>query len=143
MKVILDTNIFFSALITPYGLADAIYRAWRAAVFELVTSKDQLDEIRRASKYPKLRSILQPAKVGTMLNNLQRALILEDLKVTIEANDPNDSYLLAMALEAKADYLVTGDHKAGMLKLGKIGQTKIVTPKVFCEKYCTVSEYIS
>lgn len=77
MRVVLDSNILFSALISPKGAPDMIYRAWRAARFELVTSRHQLDEIRRASRYPKLRAILQPSKVGAMVNNLQRALVLE------------------------------------------------------------------
>ena len=37
MRVVLDTNILFSALISPHGAPDAIYRAWRAARFEVVT----------------------------------------------------------------------------------------------------------
>lgn len=41
----------------------------------------QLDEIRRTSRYPKLQAILQPAKVGTMINNLQRAVVLERLDI--------------------------------------------------------------
>ena len=64
MRVVLDTNILFSALISPHGAPDAIYRAWRSSRFELVTSHTQLEEIRRASRYPKLQAVLQPAKVG-------------------------------------------------------------------------------
>ena len=48
MRVVLDTNILFSALISPHGTPDRIYRAWRTARFEIVTSLVQLDEIRRA-----------------------------------------------------------------------------------------------
>jgi hypothetical protein len=33
MRVVLDTNILFSALISPHGPPDAIYRAWRLARF--------------------------------------------------------------------------------------------------------------
>ena len=86
MKVVLDTNILFSALISPHGTPDKIYKAWRLAKFEVVTSKIQLDEIRRASRYPKLQTVLQPAKVGVMVNNLQRAIVLEHLTVDIEAD---------------------------------------------------------
>ena len=93
MRVVLDTNILFSALISPHGTADRIYRAWRTARFEVVTSLVQLDEIRRASRYPKLQAVLQPAKVGTMLNNLQRAIVLERLTIEHEADDPDDAFL--------------------------------------------------
>jgi len=128
MRVVLDTNILFSALISPHGSPDAIYRAWRSARFEVVTSRAQLDEIRRASRYPKL----QPAKVGAMINNLQRAVVLERLTIEVEADDPDDSFLLAMALAGNADYLVTGDRRAGLLQRGHIERTRIVTPAVFC-----------
>jgi uncharacterized protein len=132
MRVVLDTNILLSALISPHGVPDTIYRAWRAGRFEVVTSRIQLDEIRRASRYPKLQAILQPAKVGVMINNLQRAEVLEHLTMDVEANDPNDSFLLSMALASDADYLVTGDRRAGLLQLGHIERTRIVTPAAFC-----------
>ena len=129
MRVVLDTNILFSALISPHGAPDVIYRAWRSARFEVVTSRAQLDEIRRASRYPKLQAILQPAKVGAMINNLQRAVVLERLVIEVEADDPDDSFLLAMALAGNADYLVTGDRRAGLLQRGHIERTRIVTPR--------------
>lgn len=132
MRVVLDTNILFSALISPHGYPDAIYRAWRSARFEVVTSRMQLDEIRRASRYPKLQAILQPDKVGVMVNNLQRAMVLERLNIETETADPDDAYLLAMALAGDADYLVTGDRHAGLLQRGHIERTRIVTPAQFC-----------
>ncbi|MCK2088680.1 putative toxin-antitoxin system toxin component, PIN family [Thauera aromatica] len=134
MRVVLDTNILFSALISPHGAPDAIYRAWRSARFELVTSHAQLEEIRRASRYPKLQAVLQPAKVGVMINNLQRALVLEQLPRHFEADDPDDAFLLAMADAGKADYLVTGDRRAGLLQRGHVGRTRILTPAAFCNE---------
>lgn len=68
MRVVLDTNVLLSAL---HGPPDLVYRAWRAARFEIVTSIAQLDELRRASRYPKFKTVLQPHRVGTMVNNLQ------------------------------------------------------------------------
>ena len=135
MRVILDTNVLLGALISPHGPPDAIYRAWRAARFELVTSVPQLDELRRASRYPKLKTILPAHRVGTMVNNMQRAIVsvqLPPLPDGIEANDPNDAFQLAMALGSEADYLVTGDRRAGLLQRGSIGRTRIVTPATFC-----------
>ena len=135
MRVILDTNVLLGALISPHGPPDAIYRAWRAARFELVTSRVQLDELRRASRYPKLKTILPAHRVGAMVNNMQRAIVLTLLPLLpdgIEANDPNDAFLLAMALGGEADYLVTGDRRAGLLQRGGMGRTRIVTPAIFC-----------
>jgi putative PIN family toxin of toxin-antitoxin system len=135
MRVVLDTNVLLAALISPHGPPDAIYRAWRTARFELVTSTTQLEEVRRASRYPKLKAILPAHRVGTMVNNMQRAIALEQLPplpVGIEATDPHDAFLLAMALAGEADYLVTGDRRAGLLQRGNIGRARIVAPATFC-----------
>lgn len=132
MRVVLDTNVLLSAMISPHGRPNLIYCAWCADRFDLVTSSAQLDELRRASRYPKLKAVLQPHDVGTMLNNLQHAIVLEKLDHDIEADDPNDSFLLAMALLGHADYLVTGDHRAGLLQRKNIERTRIVNPAVFC-----------
>jgi predicted nucleic acid-binding protein len=69
-----------------------------------------------------------------MVNNMQRAIVLAQLPPLpdgIEANDPNDAFLLAMALGGEADYLVTGDRRAGLLQRVNIGRTRIVTPAIF------------
>ena len=135
MRVVLDTNVLLSALISSHGAPDTIYRAWRAARFDLVTSTAQLDELRRVSRYPKLKTILPPHRVGAMMNNMQRAVMLEhlpNLPEGVELNDPNDAFLFTMALAGEADYLVTGDHRAGLLAWGSAGRTRIVTPATFC-----------
>jgi putative PIN family toxin of toxin-antitoxin system len=135
MRVILDTNVLLGALISPHGPPDTIYRAWQASRFDLVTSAAQLDELRRVSRYPKLKAILPAHRIGTMVNNMHRAIVLDALPQLpdgIEANDPNDAFLLAMALAAEADYLVTGDRRAGLLERGSLGRTRIVIPAIFC-----------
>lgn len=141
MRIVLDTNVLLSALISPHGAPDAIYKAWRAARFELVTSTVQLDELRRVSRYPKLRAILPAHRIGAMLNNMQRAIVLEHLPALpegIEVSDPNDVFLLAMTLAGEADYLVTGDRRAGLLQMGSAGHARIVTPTVFCVNFLKV-----
>lgn len=135
MRVVLDTNALLSALLSPHGWPDTIYRAWQKDRFDLVTSVMQIDELRRASRYAKFKNVLQPYRVGTMVNNMRSSIMLDALPVLpegIEVNDPNDAFLLAMAMAGEADYLVTGDHRAGLLQRGSIGRTRIVTPATFC-----------
>jgi uncharacterized protein len=135
MRVVLDTNVLLAALISSHSSPDIIYRAWLAGRFDLVTGVMQLDEVRRVSRYPKIKAILPAHRVGTMINNIQRAIVLNTLPPLpngIEADDPNDAFLLAMSLAAEADYLVTGDHRAGLLRRASLGRTRIVTPAAFC-----------
>lgn len=131
MRVIIDTNVLFSALITPGNTPDKIYEAWREKKFLLVTSVEQLAEIRRASRYAKFKANLQPLRVGRMMNNLRQAMLVVPQPVGVEISDPMDVFLLGMAMAGNADYLVTGDRRAGLLTLKAYGRTRIVTPSAF------------
>lgn len=136
MRVVLDTNVLLAALVSPHGPPDAIYRAWRSGRFELVTSTIQLEALRRASRYPKLKAILPAHRVGAMVNNLHRAVVLGKLSRLPEdmaLADPDDEFLLAMALESQADHLVIGNTRSGLRALRNIGRTRIQTPAAFCE----------
>jgi uncharacterized protein len=134
MRVILDTNVVLAALISPGGVPDKIYRAWRSRKFDLITSREQLNELRRVSRYPKLKEILPPHRIGTMINNLSSAVILghlPDLPDEVTLDDPNDRFLLSLVLSGNVDFMVTGDKKAGLLQLGSYGRAQILTPVTF------------
>jgi hypothetical protein len=133
MRVVLDSNILFSALISPHGPPHRIYQAWRAKHFELVTCSIQLDEIRRASRYPKFRDLLKPHRVGRMVNDLQGAHLMDGAPPRHEASDPHDAWLLDLADAARVDYLVTGDKQAGLLSRKRIGVAGILTAAIFCK----------
>ena len=49
----------------------------------------------------------------------------------VRAGEPH-AEVHALAMAGEADYLVTGDHRAGLLQRGSIGRTRIVTPATFC-----------
>jgi predicted nucleic acid-binding protein len=46
--------------------------------------------------------------------------------------DPKDDFLLSLAKDSKADYLITGDYD--LLELKEIGKTKILTIAEFLKK---------
>ena len=135
MRVILDTNVLVAALISRRSPPETIYRAWRGGRFELVTSRLQLDELRRISRYPKLKAILPNHRIGTMINNLDRAVILDPLPALsdgVDTADPDDNFLLSMVLASDADFLVTGDRHAGLLQRGSLRSAKTLRPADFC-----------
>jgi putative PIN family toxin of toxin-antitoxin system len=138
MKVILDSNVLFSALISPHSPPQTIYQAWRDGRFELLSSREQLDEIRRASRYPRLQRILQAHRAGTLINELERSVLVSVRAIDIEIDDPADAFLLALAEAGNADVLVTGDHRAGLLRRGHHGPTRIMTPSSFCATFLKV-----
>ena len=133
MRVVLDAGILLAALITADTPPDLIYRAWRKKAFELFTSEWQLEEVRRVSRYPKLRKYLKPAEVGTMVNGLRhQATVLQALPNVDSSPDPDDNAVLATAIGCGADYLVTGD-KRDLLSLGKVEAVQIITARAFAD----------
>jgi hypothetical protein len=133
--VILDTNIFLSGLISPFGPPALILDAWREKRFDLVTCTQQIEEIRTASRYLKLRQLLQPHRVGILVNRLHAAHIwTEALPAKHEAADSTDSFLLNLTEAAQAHYLVTGDKRAQILQRKKVGIASILTASSFCQE---------
>src|ERR1700726_1562212 len=129
MRLILDTNILVSALVTPSGVSERIYRAWRAGRFQLLTCAEQFDEFRRVTRYPRVRSYIRPAEAGTLLNEIRRlANVIENLPTLEAVSDASDNFLLGLVLAGRADYLVTGDrsHLQGMRRYGG---TRIVSAR--------------
>jgi putative PIN family toxin of toxin-antitoxin system len=128
--VVLDTNVLLSALRTDTTPPAAILDAWRKRRFQLVTSVEQINEFKRAARYPRLRAVLPHAAVGRVVNQLRAAdVLLKRLPRTGQSTDPGDDFLLAMAGAADADFLVTGDK--ALLSLGTIAATRIVAPRRF------------
>lgn len=79
--------------------------------------------------------MLPAHRIGAMVNNMQRAVVLDALPALppgVEAADPDDAFLLAMAWGSQADWLVTGDRRAGLLQRASVGRTRIATPAAFC-----------
>ena len=131
MLVVLDTNILFSALITKAGTPGPIYQAWDDHVFQVVTCHEQLEEIRRASKYFRFRSTMKRADVGRLINRLRASRMIHPLVKLHSALDPSDSFLLDLAEVSNADYLVTGDRRSGLLERQRVGRAAILTAKAF------------
>ena len=131
MRVVLDTGILIAALITVDTPPDKIYQAWKKKRFELFTSEWQLEEFRRVSRYPKLRNFLNPTEAGQMVNGLKlNAFVYTSLPTVDLCKDPDDNPILAIALESKADFLVTVD-KRDLLSMERIRMTPIISAASF------------
>ena len=132
MRVVLDTNILISALITSVSPSAQVLALWRSRRFDLLTCAQQLEEFARATRYPQVRARLLPAVAGALLNRVRdRAMVLENLPKLEIAPDPDDNYLLALAEAGEAQFLVTGDKP--LLGLKRHKSTRIVTPTALIE----------
>lgn len=134
MRAVLDTNILISSLLSRHSPPDRARRAWEAGRFTLVTSDWQLEELKRVSRYPRLRAHLKPAEVGALVSRMRRkAVVLSELPALELSPDPDDNPLLATAAAGEADFLVTGD-RSDLLVLGSVGRARIVGAAAFVEE---------
>jgi hypothetical protein len=109
IKVVIDTNLFVSALLGG-GKPAQLIDAWRAQEFLLVVSEQLLAELFDVLRRPKLSRYFRQEDMIAL-----GELILERAKIVIPENqlslcrDPKDNFLLDIAVAGNAHYLVTGD----------------------------------
>ena len=135
MRVILDTNIFISYLLTPLGKStiNTLVDAALTGVFRLLIASDILGELqRKVAVKPHLVQRIAPDDVGELVSALLE--VAETIPAIEEAipeigRDRKDDYLIAYALVGQADYLVSGDDD--LLSLGEVEGLKIVSPREF------------
>ena len=131
MRVVLDTNVFISALLIQTSKPALLVTDWRRGHFKLLTCDIQLAEIRDVTRRPALRALIRPALAGELVNQLRSmALWIDTLPPVNRSPDPFDNFLLSMAEGGQADVLVSGD-KRGVLGLKSHGTCRIVTVRQF------------
>jgi putative PIN family toxin of toxin-antitoxin system len=129
MRLILDTNVLLSALLSTLGAPAKLLDAWERKAFTLVASDVLIEELRDVTARPFFRSRLRASAAELLAAGLRDfSFYYRDLPSGPIAPDPKDSYLLALAEASQAEFLVTGDKE--LLSLRNHKSTQIVTPAV-------------
>jgi putative PIN family toxin of toxin-antitoxin system len=128
MRLILDTNLWISFLISSkYEKLDELLFNQKC---KLLFSQELLEEFVTVAKRPKLRKYISRDELEDLLETIDE--VAEFVNVTSEISecrDPKDNFLLSLAIDGKADYLLTGDKD--LLVLKEIGNTEIKTISEF------------
>lgn len=135
LKIVLDANVFVSALLNPHGKPAQILNYVFENRIRLFTSSHILRELERVLSYPKLvnRHRLDREELKGFISDLLSILSLVEEKKIIEVimEDPSDSHYLYCALDAQVDFIVSGD--VHLLNLGEYEGIKIITPAQLLE----------
>lgn len=112
-RVVLDTNIIVSGLISKRGAPADILKAWRNREFVFLLSPEIFSEIERVLAYPKIANKygLTPSKQKQVVAVLKKYAVLVEpanLKVPV-CSDPDDDKFLTCAVAGQADFVVSGD----------------------------------
>lgn len=132
MRVVVDSNVFVSALIAPKGTSGSLVRKLvesRRTVF--LISRETMEELKRVLMYPKIAKLLKGSStdVDSFISSIE--LIAEEVDAAflvsdVECRDPDDIKFLSLAVAGQADFLVTGDEDLLILKM--IADIPVLSP---------------
>jgi uncharacterized protein len=124
LRVILDTNILISFLITnQYRKLDNFILSGQIA---LLFSDELLEEFVSAALRPKFSRFFTKNDIENLIDFFLESGSLIKINSDVHlCRDDKDNFLLNLALDGKADYLITGDHD--LLDLKKIGEVSIIS----------------
>ncbi len=133
LRVVLDTNVIVSGLISPGGTPGQILQRLVDEAFLLVLSPPLVEELRRTLRRPGIRRFirLSDAEVEGRIAQLETLADPVEGKIEVQSavRDPDDVMFLVAAVEARADCIVTGDDD--LLTLGEHEGIVIVKPRAF------------
>ena len=132
MRIVLDTNIYISNLISDKGNPAKIVRWWLEGEFDVLVSQPIIDEILRVTGYERIQK--KYARVRE--NRLEFAALISEQAEWIEPReilnivvDESDNRYIECAVAGNAQYIVTGDDH--LLAIGEYQGIAILTPAAF------------
>lgn len=111
MRVVLDTNCLVSALVFSKGRLAQLRHTWQAGLFVPLVCEETMRELIRVLAYPKFR--LEKADIDALLADflpwVEVVTLAEATSPVAQLRDKDDAVFIQLALQTKADYLVSGD----------------------------------
>ena len=122
-KVILDTNLWISFLISKR--LDYLDDLLLKGKIRLIFSKELIEEFLTVAKRPKFKKYFSEDNVADLLRLFDKyGKYIEVTTKVEECRDYKDNFLLNLAVDSKANYLITGD--ADLLVIKSMKKTKIL-----------------
>lgn len=138
IRAIIDANILISYLLNRSSVTSpfAVVQAAIDGAFRLLIARETVEEVRsKVATKSYLAARISSEDYDDVVSALEElAEFIPTMASPIPAvsRDRKDDYLLAQAVRAQADYLVTGD--ADLLVLGSHDGVEIVSPSTFVER---------
>jgi uncharacterized protein len=132
MKIVLDTNVLLSGLISSLTPPAQVLLAIEGRDVQILLSGEIFAEYVRVVQRPSTRRYirLSDEAIHTVLENLHGVARLIDSPEPVYASaDPDDDKFLACAVAGNADCIVSGDTQ--LLDLGSFRDIPILTPAAF------------
>lgn len=127
IRVILDTNLWISLLITKNSMLDEVLSVKGV---QILFSQKLLNELHDVTLRPKFRRYFSIDRVEELLKEIKKYTKMIRVKTIVTlCRDPKDNFLLELAIDGKAHFLLTGDND--LLDIKQIGETSILKVQDF------------
>jgi len=128
MRIILDTNLWISYLISSRHIKlDALIASDN---FTILYSPELIKEFLTVAERPKFEKYFSADDISDLIEQINSVGELIEIQSDIQlCRDEKDNFLLNLATDGKADFLITGDKD--LLEIGEIDSTKILTYREF------------
>jgi putative PIN family toxin of toxin-antitoxin system len=126
MKIVFDTNVLISALITT-GKPKELFKKAAQGQIQLIISKSILKEFSQVTEDPRIRKYANEDDVIGFVRVINRVAKIVNVTSQFKAvkEDPDDDIVVRTAFDGKANYIVSGDKH--LLSLGTFRGIKILT----------------
>jgi len=132
LKVVIDTNLWISFLISKKY--DALDNLFAIDNIVLIFSEELLEEFVEVAKRPKFKKYFSDTDLIILLSQIYTKAEFIDVQSNVFiCRDENDNFLLALAKDSKANYLISGDKD--LLEIQKFEKTKIITMSEFISSH--------
>ena len=133
LLVVADTNAWISRFILPNSLTGQRMKKLAADKrITLVFSQDLKEELRAVLQRPKFRKYITAENLAVFRAYLDAFPTTAVTSAVEMCRDPKDNFLLNLALDSQADFLLSGDED--LLVLGNIGTTRILPLAEFAQQ---------
>lgn len=110
MRVLIDTNVWISALINKLGFPARVLQALKEERFEPIISQVLVEELWLVLSRPRIRKYVEEQDIEELITLLQdRAIWVEPPGELHLCRDPDDDLALETALLGRVQYMVTRD----------------------------------
>ena len=137
LRAVLDSSVLVSAFVTPHGsvvrlLHDPVRSRYELCLSEAILAETA--EVLLAKSKLRRYAAYVDEDVREYLRWLvtQAEMVPETPAPRVVPDDPKDDPIVAAAVAAKADYLVTGD-RAHLLPIGEYRGIRFLSPRAFLE----------
>ena len=132
LRLVVDPNVFVSALLSPRGAPFRLIELWGQGACEIVVSPLVKEELTRVFGRDQLRHRLRASELEGLLACLDRdGIPVDDVPAPAHVTaDPADDYLVALMEQSDAYALVSGDRHLTSLSAETC---RVLTPRAAVE----------